>query len=210
MKPMSEEMGTDEIYIIFGGPSLKDFDFDKLKNKKTLACNRSAELFKADAVISVDPTYINMKRHFLRDFSGLTVVGYRGTQFGDTIKPNAGVIGHIDPSYVYWHDKRFPGEMSEKENVLYGTNTGHAAVNFCMLNGFKTIHALGLDMRWDTGRTHWHQGYSHSREPKEFLMNWAAHLDACSKQLRNNGVTMYNYNSESNVRKYEFRSLEEI
>lgn len=204
---LSEILNSEEIYIIFGGPSLRNFDFDRLKGKPTLACNKSAEVYPADCVISVDPVYINTRCKFLANYPGYVAIGYRETQNGTIQKPNSDVINKIQPDYLYWFDKRFPDKMSLKDGILHGLNTGHAAVNFAMLQGFKTIHALGLDLNV---MGHWHSGYSHSNQYKELLLNWAAFLDLCKKQLDECGVRLVNYNNNSAVREYEFRELSEI
>lgn len=211
MKPqpqnLPEILQTDEIYVLFGGPSLKGFDLSRLNGKTVIACNKSAELFPAQVVISIDPTYINTRCKFLRDYPGLVALGYRATEFGENQKPNDAVIGGIEPDYLYWHDKRFPDRMSTNPSTLYGQHTGHAAINFLMLQGFKTVHALGLDLNV-TG--HWHGGYTHSNQHKEWLLNWAAHIDGCKGQLDEAGIRMINYNPNSAVKEYEFSSLDRI
>ena len=200
-------MQTDEIYIIFGGPSLKDFDFSKLDNKATLACNKCAEIYNADCVISVDPTYINTRKDFLKNYNGYVAIGYRATDMGDNKKPSDSTLSHINPDYLYWHDKKHPDKMSDDPYTLYGSNTGHAAINFAVLQGFKTIHLLGLDLN---KRGHWHGGYSHSRQNEQWLNDWAMMLDNCKEYLDNKGVKMINYNKKSGVRSYPFSDYREF
>ena len=199
-KSLSNLLETDEVYIIFGGPSLKDFDFSKLNGKVTIGCNKCAEIYETSAVISIDPTYINTRKNFLKNYTGVVALGRRDT------KPHQSVIDEINPDYSYFHDKRFPDKLSENPQVLYGTNTGHAAINFSMLHDFKKIHALGLDMKIG----HWHGGYTHSRQRNDLLEYWAMHIDSVKPQLDEKGIEMINYNPDSAIRAYEFGDLNSI
>ena len=201
-KKLSELLNTDELYILFGGPSLKHFDLSRLDNKPTLACNKCAEVYAADAIISIDATYIGTKRHFLKEYQGYVILGHRETK----PHPEYGMprAEWIDPSYLFWHERSV--KMSEKENLLYGLNTGHAAVNFAMLHGFKTLHCLGLDMAQGG---HWHSGYSHSSN-QQWMTQWAKQLDDCKNVLDAWDVRLINYNPDSGVRAYEFGDLRSI
>lgn len=203
---LSQILDSDEIYILFGGPSLKGFNFNLLDGLPTLACNKSAEVYNADCVISIDPTYINTRRDFLARYNGRVAIAHRGTDIGGT-KPNRGVIDYIDPDYIYRHDKSNPHLMSEDPDVLYGTNTGHAAINFSVLQGFTTIHALGLDL---SVVGHWHGGYTHSRQCSHLLYNWARYIDGCKNYLESIGVRLINYNINSGVTEYEYRDYSEL
>lgn len=198
---LSEIVESDEIYIIFGGPSLKGFDFSNLDNVPTLGCNKSSEVYQTDAVISVDCTYLNTRKNFLKDYEGYVAIGRRET------KPSGKVIDDINPNWLYWYDNRFPEMLSEDPNVLSGTNTGQCSINFAVHHGFKTIHALGLDLN---GLGHWHGGYSHARQYLNLMQNWAAQIDHWKGQLDKKGVKMINYNYASGVRRYEFRELESL
>lgn len=201
---LSEIAGTDEIYIVFGGPSLKGFDFSRLYGKFTLGCNRAAYDANCAALISMDCTYINSNRYALRDYKGYTILASAETnqspEFGMRI------VDWIRPDYLYWLDKKNPDKMSQERGILIGCNTGHAAINFAALEGFKTIHALGLDLKepgW------WHKGYSRSCG-KHWMTGWAKILDNCKNQLDDMGVSMINYNPESAVRAYPFGDLRAI
>lgn len=198
-KTISELLNSKEIYIIFGGPSLKGFDLSKLDNKPTLACNKCAEVYKANAVISIDPTYINTRSKFLKNYDGYVALGHRET------KPSISLINDIGPDYLFWHDKKHPEKMSDDPEVIYGTNTGHAAINFAALQGFKKIHALGLDMG---RRSHWHSGYSNSGIAD--MGYWAKYLDGCKDWLDGRGVELINYNPDSNVRAFKFGDLNDL
>lgn len=204
---LSELLDSDEIYIIFGGPSLKGFDFSRLDNKPTLGCNKVSEVYKTDCVISIDPTYINTRRDFLKKYDGYVALGFRGTSFDAPIKPNKKIIEGIEADWVYYHNKKHPHKISTNPQELYGQHTGHAAVNFAALHGFKTIHALGLDL---CNPGHWHGGYTHSRQMRDLLIAWAWNLDECKTQLEQMDIKMINYNPDSGVRRYEFKTYEDI
>jgi hypothetical protein len=201
---LSDIVGTDEIYIVFGGQSLRGFNFSRLYGNFTLGCNRAAYDANCAAIISMDCTYINSNKYELRDFKKYTILASSETnqspEFGMRI------VDWIKPDYLYWLDKKNPDSMSLERGTLCGQNTGHAAINFAALEGFKKIHALGLDLKqpgW------WHKGYGRSCG-QAWMTSWAKALDDCKKHLDNMGVTMVNYNSDSAVRAYPFGDLRSI
>lgn len=202
---LSDIVGTDEIYIIFGGPSLKGFDFSKLNGKFTLGCNKCAFEVKTCAISSIDNTFINSNRHALRDYRGYTILGSCETNKSPMYQDQR-IVDWIKPDYLYWYNKKDPDKMSTKRGVLCGANTGHASINFAMLEGFKTIHALGLDLG---KRGWWHSGYS-SSAGTQWMNIWASNLDKCKPFLDDKGVRLINYNPDSAVRAYEFGDLKGI
>ncbi len=51
---------NNEVYIVAGGTSLKEFDFSKLKNKTTIVSNKSIfDIPKANYFITTDYTFLN-------------------------------------------------------------------------------------------------------------------------------------------------------
>lgn len=194
----------EEIYILFGGPSIKGFDLSKLNGKHVLGCNKSAEIYPCDGVISIDKTYINSKRNFLKNYKGYVALASNETKASPMY--NKRIVDWIEPDFLYWHNKRKPDTFSENNEELTGRHTGHAAINFAMLNGVKTIHALGLDlnvMGW------WHSGYT-SQCNQRWMLNWAKSIDDCKPTLDKWGVTLFNYNLDSAVRNYPFRAIDSL
>lgn len=199
---LSDLVHTDEIYIIFGGPSLKGFDFSKLNGKFVIGCNKAAfETKFCGGVITADATFTNSNRYNLREYRGYTIIGTKETnpspEFGMRI------VDWIQPDYLYWIDRKNRDKFSKEYRVACGENTGQFAINFAALEGFKKIHALGLDLKepgW------WHSGYRKSAG-KDWMTNWAKDIDAIKPHLDAYGVKLINYNPDSAVRAYEFSDL---
>lgn len=206
MNPLlSKILNSNSLYILFGGPSLKGFDLSRLDGRPTLSCNKCGEIYPSSAIISIDATYINSNKKFLKKYNGKVILATRETNMSP--EHGARIVDWIEPDYLYWKAPRNRVDesvyMSETHDELVGDNTGHAAVNFAMLHGFKTIHALGLDLK---ERGHWHSGYSTTQYNSQ-LERWAQHLDSAKPILDKWGVQLINYNENSAVRNYEFGDL---
>lgn len=203
MSDLSEIVSKDEIYIIFGGPSLKGFDFEKLDQKFTLGCNKVCEIYPTDVLLTVDPTYLKSNIKFIKQYPNLKAIAY------DKTLPPHPIYGHIDEyvdAHYSYHRVKQAG-LSQDDSYLCAKHTGHAAIDFAVKHGFKKIHALGLDLN-QTG--HWHSGYSGGVQSTYWMANWAQEIDNLKSELDRRNITLINYNESSAVKAYEYGSLENI
>ena len=196
MIPLTTLYETDEVYIVGGGPSAEGMNWLKLKDKFTIGCNKSAFVANTDMLFSIDSTFMKQFYQQMKEFPGMIGLGLKNY---DLFKN----VPFCDREYIHVRDSR----MSEKMPYVYGLNTGHAAINVAMMEGFKTIHVIGIDMNV---RGHWHSGYSWSRQHHNVLKRWAADLNAAKPTLDRNGVTIYNYSPHSAVNVYPTRNLKDL
>jgi len=198
MKSLTEIYQTDEVYIIGGGPSAEEVDWSLLRDKCTIGCNRSALDANTDILFSLDSTFMG---RFCREmnyyYDGLICLAL-STE--DQFKH----WPFCDRQYIH---ERGKNGLSETIPNIRGRNSGHGAVNLALIEGFKTIHLIGFDMR-DTG--HWHSGYDWSRQTRKNFEIWARDLNEAKHTLDVNNVTIYNYSLSSAVTVYPFRSLYDL
>ena len=195
MKSLSEDFGADEVYIVGGGKSLEGFDFDRLKDKVTIGCNRAAFDAGTKILISIDRTFMNRFKPEIDNFDGLVCLARKTDIEFDRCR--------VDRRYTYVRDSR----MSLRLPYLYGLHTGHAAVNLAALEGFKKINMLGIDL-CEGG--HWHESYAWSRGTASFMNKWAMDLTLAKEYLDKMGVEVFNYSDRSAVEGYQLKSLESI
>ena len=164
-------MYTKEVYIIGGGTSLKGFDFNKLKDKTTIAVNKSCL------------TVPNLDYFITMDFTALKKIGmelvapYIGTRIfiANFSKPYLREINGqiIDTRFnlVYTlNDFTMMIKSWVEEGIGFyfwdfrsGNNSGYCALQFAILMGFNPIYLLGIDLVTLEG-THFHGGYGESKE----------------------------------------------
>lgn len=135
-----------EVFIIGGGDSLREngFDFNLLKDEKTIGCN-SAYLLGAeicDICIFSDFKFFQHFGEELALFGGMVITNSSSMQ--GTNLDWLWVAGHQNHGLHY-------------DALGYNGNTGSSALNLAVLLGAKKVYLLGFDMKLSpSGRPNWH------------------------------------------------------
>lgn len=158
-----------EAYIIGGGISLKGFDFSRLKDKTTIAVNKSypyvpnldyfitmdfTALRKIKSIEKSSPTKVfiaNFAKFYLQERDG-KIVDTRFDLVYDLINFNM-----IIKSY------KTDGIGLKFNDFRNGDNSGFCALQFAILMGFNPIYLLGIDLKVDK-ETHFHGGYNQDKK----------------------------------------------
>lgn len=120
-------------YVVGGGPSLKGFDFERLRGQRVIVANAAyVEVPWAEAVVFADQRFYEWQlgRPEWENFQGQKITTWS--------KDLPGTIYYGKTSYA---------ALSRDPRVLAGTNSGEKAVNLAYLRGAKTIYLLGFDMQ---------------------------------------------------------------
>ena len=145
-------LAGDDVFVIGGGPSLRNFDFEKLAGRKVIVTNEAFTLVpSAVALVFVDHHWWAARQGAVqaRPFTG-QVVG-RG--------PYRDAYGRSGVTRVAYRS----GEAwSMDPRLLGGRNSGLAAVNAAWLMGAERIFLLGFDMGASQGRNNFHNLYPES------------------------------------------------
>lgn len=161
-----------EVYIIGGGPSLLDFNFDLLKDKDTIAVNKSIlDVPNPKYFITVDYTFLKkIEIQKLKDVN-TTKIFIVCLHF-DFIKEENGQIIDIKHNIIYnLQDfdviikSRVEGGIGfNLRDFRNGLNSGYCALQLAVALGYEKIYLLGLDLcnnqKYTTNKqTHYHGGY---------------------------------------------------
>ena len=164
-------MYTKEVYIIGGGTSLKGFDFNKLKNKTTIAVNKSCL------------TVPNLDYFITMDFTALKKIGmglvapYIGTRVfianfakpylkeinGQIVDTRFNLVYTLNDFNMIIKSQVEKGIGFDFRDFRTGNNSGYCALQFAVLMGFNPIYLLGIDLTIAEG-THFHGGYGEIKE----------------------------------------------
>lgn len=167
------------VLVVGGGPSLRDFDWDRTKNwpewSPLVAINRAAEFVRREPLhFSIDAAYWR-KAPFR--YSGAKTVwvdtGDKRPDVHEVIKCAA--AGPNKGSELVWG-------RSLEEGIGCGGHSGFAALNLADALGAMTVYLLGFDMRGEAGTTaNFHSGYTHTKPASSVLyerylesFRWAA------------------------------------
>jgi len=135
----------EDVWIIGGGPSLKDFDFSLLEEVKTIGINGAFALgpVVCDCIIFGDTKFYAKYLDDLRRFAGF-------------VYTNAPLLFECDAKNIRLLPRMEKGLHS---NALgWNMNTGASAINLAIILGARRIFLLGFDMRLSpTRETNWHE-----------------------------------------------------
>ena len=189
------ELLKDSCYIVAGGPSLKGFPFEVLRNKTTIVVNFSVFCVPEPTYfITRDYTFLSKAR--IASFKNTQVLPKQRSKFlecGATKCFVAGFQGSYlqeesdgtitDTRYGLKYDldvfdhvirsRRSDGISNSYEDFRAGGDSGYSALQLAVILGYKNIFLLGLDLITDGADTHFHKRYSHvTGKLNEKLFRW--------------------------------------
>ncbi len=154
----------DDVYIIGGGPSLKNFDFEGLRYLDTIAVNVAA-LDVPDPTFCITADSGQFQKLQEGYYKGIDTTWVLVTNPDHcTMKWKNGVFKHKKSGYIY---NLFASTMVIKNTGVEGLgfrfndfrtgyNSGFCAFQLAFLLGYKQIHLLGIDLN---DGTHYHNRY---------------------------------------------------
>jgi len=180
------------VYVIGGGPSLVDFDFDTLDPEITkIGANDAGRLSKADMIVTLDRNYY---RHRIED---LVAAVREGRMVYAALPVDMPLATTFPDEIVHLQFKRGRG-LSQAPHMIYGLNSGFAALNVAFLSGATDIRLLGFDFRFTPEQPHWHEEYHWYRQRSDHqIRRWARDFDIAAPQLEQAGVRVTNFVGEN-------------
>lgn len=194
-------------FIVGGGPSLKGFDFNRLRGERVIAVNKAYfDAPFADIMFAMDRPLLDLitscklgenYRQAFELFSGtklwLDLSGY-SYPAGIYSVPSAGEIG--------W-------TKHLKEGLYHGQNSGYGALNLAMVLGANPIYLLGYDCSLGPdGKKNYHDGYPSGRNPD--ALNRFLEAFKVGARMISPEHDIINLNPDSALRCFEFGDIDEI
>jgi len=166
---------NDSIVIVGGGPSLKKFDFDKLKNIDTICVNQAAfDVPNSNYLITCDYTFINkIGRNKINRLKGSCKKVFVVNLYGEEIevrRNNPISNRYIDVRCNIVYDLRGFEQIIEAngleglgfgfDDFCSGSNSGYCGFQLAVILGYENIYLLGFDLQFSGNITHYHTKYS--------------------------------------------------
>jgi len=166
------------VYLLGGGPSLLDFDWNKLKGKNVIAINKAFLSYPdADILYWTDTRFWKWFKADIDKFKGIKVT-------------NKAKI--IQNDILILRDSGRIGLDTNPSSLKHGNNSGYAAINLAFHTGANRIMLLGYDMSMLNGKSHFHDGYAIRHNPKIYKDNMIPHFDALVEPLKEHGIEIWN------------------
>jgi hypothetical protein len=142
--PRRDSFIGNDVFVIGGGPSLRGFDFSRLKGRNTIGCNAAG--FLGNDVCNV---------LFFADHNWFSTYQERVCEFAGTVVTDCPDMRDNRPGWMYYLPRAtFPGVFKD---ALGGGNSGSAAINLALIMGAKRVLLLGFDGALAAdGSPNWH------------------------------------------------------
>lgn len=187
----------ETVYLIGGGPSLKGFEWNKLRGKKTIAINKAIKFWpEADAVYWTDGRVWTWLSKEISDFKGLKF----------TIRPHR---DYTEDIHILRRGIKY-GLESSKDTLAHGNNSGYAAINLAIHLGAKRIVLLGYDMGNDGKNSHFHDGYPVGATAENIYKNqFLPGFDILKEQIKGKDIQIYNACPTSKLNTFKKITIDE-
>jgi hypothetical protein len=135
---------NQDVFVIGGGPSLRDFDWTLLHSELTIGCNTAFKLGADVCKICYfgDNSWYEYFKFELAKFKGIVFTSDK----------------HFAKSKIPWL-WTMPRQAQGLHHAALGWNgnTGASAINLALILGAKRVYLLGFDMKRINNRPNWHK-----------------------------------------------------
>jgi hypothetical protein len=192
--PLGEWKG-EAAFILGGGPSLKDFDAERLRGKGKVVAVNDAGLYMApwaDVLFWADKRWLDWNH----DKLGLHTGRWKVTRKAPHIE-----TGHD----IRWLDF-LPRALSLDPWRVGGWCGGSSAINLAFLLGANPIVLLGFDMR----PGNWHANHQKPPLVGQHCDKFIPTLETMAFALEKHGAAVLNANPRSALRCFPFADIDEL
>ncbi len=131
-----------EVFIVGGGESLVNFNWDLLKPLRTIGCN-DAYLHETDICIFGDKRWFDLHKQQLENYNGIIIT-------------NCPQVQKSKLPWL-WCIKRETRGL-HNGSLGWNGNTGASAINLALILGAAKIYLLGFDMKLSKDKkANWHE-----------------------------------------------------
>lgn len=194
-------------FIIGGGPSLKGFDFSRLRGERVIAINKAfLDVPFADIMFAMDRPLLDLIT------SGKLGENYRQAfEFFWGAKLWLDLSGYSYPAGIYHLPAA--GEIgwtkSTSQGLFHGQNSGYGALNLAMVLGADPIYLLGYDCsKGPAGEKNYHSGYLGGGNPD--AVNIFLKAFNAGKTMLEGRPRIVNLNPQSALRCFEFGDVDKV
>jgi len=149
-----KEFEDQDVYIIGGGPSLKDFNWKKLEDKNTIGCNSAFR--KGSRVCNI--CFFSDPKWFEEFYKELLKID------GKVVTPHPRMKNNSE-DWLYVMERGIKKGLYD-DRLCYGGNSGCGAINLAFLMGAKRVFLLGFDCKADeNNKPNWHNWQIETTKP---------------------------------------------
>lgn len=200
MRPIIQELllnfSGNDVFIVGGGNSLKNFNFKLLEGRCVIATNSAYKYVDESAVLYwADASWGAMwEERGLADHPSKFKFTSRINVTPDLLLKSRGTAGA--------HYLNLTGSTGFDPCIdnVRGSNSGGHAINFAVNLNAQRIILLGFDMGYVAGRTHFHNDHEGSVGMSVYLDTFIPSINDLAKQIVHLPVKVINCSPTSNLK----------
>lgn len=187
----------ETVYIIGGGPSLKNFEFRQLTGARTIAINKALLFYtQTDVLYWTDVRFYLWYKNEVDNYKGLKFALKAGSQYTSD-------VNILKKGKAYGLEK-------DRQTLAHGNNSGYAAINLAYHLGAKRIVLLGFDMGSNGVESHFHDGYpTRPAGDKMYQDKFLPGFKQLDAELKDSGVMVLNASPHSKLTTFPKITLEQ-
>jgi len=201
--------GGKTCFIVGGGPSLANFDWNSISNYLTIGINKAFKSFSPTINYAMDynffdlvqnnssPEHAELHKKWL-DYSGIKLF----LKQKDNLTFANGIF------YVNQLDNKVLS-FDLNAGIYPMNNSGGGALMLALALGCKNIGLLGYDLKVKGNATHWHEGYSNQnlQNMSKNLEDFRSKIDEFASSILEMGINVVNLSPDSNLQKFPFSDI---
>lgn len=215
-------MNGGKVFIVGGGPSAKNFDWNLLSGKFVIGCNASAFLLPQGLVkwaVFGDKMFLRNFRPQLRSFvdGGGILVNAVGRSLDET--------NHWMLNVKRLNGRKSWGLSDDRYILRWNRSTGACAIDLARLLGASEVVLIGFDMCSDGKSHNWHDAYSpyyvkrtndngNTWMPKPDEQLYSSRMIGAFNDIQRDaeetGMKIWNTNPDSRIKVFPFKPISEL
>lgn len=186
------------VYIVAGGASLSDFDFNRLNGKNVIAINKAFRYVKEPgAIYWTDSRFYTW---YKSEIDEIHCMKFTGSTNPRDLAPDVTLLRPAGGKTV---------DLTSPDNLSTGNNSGYGAISLAIKLGAKKIYLLGYDMGHTGGKSHFHDGYPAGNSRDHIYKGMMRYFND-NADILNHAAEIYNTNPKSNLKVFKFCNLSSI
>jgi len=200
-------------FLIGGGPSLKDFDFNLIKNELTIGINKSFTKFSTTINYAMDMRFYDMVTYAQNSTwkeAHQQWLAYKGIKL---FMRNSGKFKFDSSVYVVNNIDKKVLSFDLAKGIWPGNNSGFGALQLAVALGCSRIGLLGYDLKVQENqkkiKTHWHEGYGFEgvKSFQSKLNKFKMCFEEFSSVILQQNIEVVNLNPDSALKCFPFDTI---
>lgn len=207
--PADAFANAPRVWIVAGGPSLRDFDFEQLRGEVVIGANRAFERPHVGMFASQDDRFYKwVNEGALGDDTKAAWIAFPGYKVY-VLKEDASTPFPELIHTVYRTSNRHAFPPSITGGFGATNNSGYAALMLAWALGAREIRLLGFDMQGRDGKQEWnHDGYP-LVQAENVYQTFVEYFRRAAPALAAAGVTVINHSPDSALDCFPKATLED-